>query len=276
MKAQILAEHGPHARIISAEKVTQGGIGGFLARRYVEVVVDVPPRVAARHVRVDSAARMGIASLLDDADAAEGGARDAFPELELSTNAVGFEAVVAELTTRAGLGAGATFALPQPTVPYRMPPTAPGDLTLFIGLGDDTLRAARGVASLLGIDVELRAGGTVGLEHSDAIRDRRSAASARADAVGARHAVFVAYGLDPAVDATVVLQAIAADQVWAVVDAGRKHDDTARWLGDIVTVVAVERLAIVGAHRTATPETVDALGIPIGWRETATDGWQVR
>lgn len=39
---QALADHGPEARIVSAERVTRGGIGGFMAREHFEVVVEVP------------------------------------------------------------------------------------------------------------------------------------------------------------------------------------------------------------------------------------------
>ncbi|WP_218220595.1 hypothetical protein [Nesterenkonia sp. Act20] len=40
---QALADYGPEARIVSAERVTRGGIGGFMAREHFEVVVEVPP-----------------------------------------------------------------------------------------------------------------------------------------------------------------------------------------------------------------------------------------
>ncbi|GAA1156571.1 hypothetical protein [Nesterenkonia sandarakina] len=40
--AQALAEYGPQARIVSAERILQGGIGGFLAREHFEAVVEVP------------------------------------------------------------------------------------------------------------------------------------------------------------------------------------------------------------------------------------------
>lgn len=40
--AHVRAEYGPDARITSTEEVRVGGVGGFFARRYVDVVVDVP------------------------------------------------------------------------------------------------------------------------------------------------------------------------------------------------------------------------------------------
>ena len=44
LKAKVLAEHGPRARIIAAEKVTIGGIGGVLARHHYDVPVELPLR----------------------------------------------------------------------------------------------------------------------------------------------------------------------------------------------------------------------------------------
>lgn len=428
LKTQIIAEHGPQARIVGAEKVTQGGIGGFLARKYFEVTVEVPRRAAARHAQVDPADRVGIASLLEDADAADSGTHDAFHQLELSTNAVGFDAVVADLSARAGLrpretesqvggglasggaggvgaaggagvgGAGVAGAVsgsaaaaasdpvggtrgtstpagfratvapvwpdefgvpaapptpversaldalgvsaassaasapsaasvsaagaagvsarsagsagsvtstqpapsnapgapsidgahPSPrTNPGRQafarapedlltpgtrfplipaPTRSPGDLTLIVGLGRDALAVARGMAGE-GSVVDLRAGGSLGFEHSDPVRDRRSAMTARADAVHRDRAVFVAYGLDPTADFAEILRSIGADQVWAAVDAGRKHEDTDRWLRALSEAVGVDALAVIGSHRTATPQTVGTLGVPIGWVE---------
>ncbi|MDO2935601.1 hypothetical protein Q2T94_14925 [Paeniglutamicibacter sulfureus] len=39
---QAMAEYGPHARIVSAERVTIGGIGGFLAKSHLEAIIEVP------------------------------------------------------------------------------------------------------------------------------------------------------------------------------------------------------------------------------------------
>ncbi|GAA1498206.1 hypothetical protein [Paeniglutamicibacter kerguelensis] len=42
LKERIEREFGPTARIASAERVSQGGIGKFMARRYIEAIVEVP------------------------------------------------------------------------------------------------------------------------------------------------------------------------------------------------------------------------------------------
>lgn len=70
------AEHGPDARLISAEKVTVGGIGRFMAKSHYEVVVEVPesavPQQTATTSGQESAQRgSGLAALLDAADSAE-------------------------------------------------------------------------------------------------------------------------------------------------------------------------------------------------------------
>lgn len=40
--ARALAGHGPSARIVSAEKITTGGLGRFLAREHYEAIIEVP------------------------------------------------------------------------------------------------------------------------------------------------------------------------------------------------------------------------------------------
>ena len=76
LRADVRRVHGPGARIVGAQKVTVGGIGGLLARKHYEVTVEVPdPTVDAPVARVTitpPASRAGIAALLADADAADG------------------------------------------------------------------------------------------------------------------------------------------------------------------------------------------------------------
>ena len=43
LRSRVLAEHGEHARLLEANRVTVGGVGGFLARRHYEVTVQLPP-----------------------------------------------------------------------------------------------------------------------------------------------------------------------------------------------------------------------------------------
>jgi hypothetical protein len=50
-----------------------------------------------------------------------------------------------------------------------------------------------------------------------------------------------------------------------VVDAGRKQEDTARWVKVLASQLNVTAVAVVGADETATPDTVRDLGLPVGW-----------
>lgn len=85
---RIRAEHGPAARIISAEKVTRGGVGGFLGRTHYEALIEIPddgtapdvpgpvapavPAARGRRSRAAApAARAGLAALLAEADGTE-------------------------------------------------------------------------------------------------------------------------------------------------------------------------------------------------------------
>ena len=61
------------------------------------------------------------------------------------------------------------------------------------------------------------------------------------------------------------MAALSADQVWVVVDAGRKHEDTARWVGVLSAQLNVTAVAVVGAAETGSPESVNGLGLPVGW-----------
>ncbi len=63
------------------------------------------------------------------------------------------------------------------------------------------------------------------------------------------------------------LPTIAADQVWIVVDASRKPEDTARWVAAVSARVGVHAIATIGTRRTSTPETVLELGLPEGWSD---------
>ena len=79
--------------------------------------------------------------------------------------------------------------------------------------------------------------------------------------------VLVAFGLGKARDALARLQSVAAlsaDQLWVVVDAGRKQEDSARWVGVLAAQLDITAVAVVGAAETATPETVNTLGLPVG------------
>ncbi|MET1155630.1 hypothetical protein [Arthrobacter sp.] len=448
LKAQVLAEHGPDAKIVAAEKVTVGGIRGFFAREHYEVTVELPgPAVRGQHA-LDEKARAGIAALLADAERAESELHDSrlhgkAPELHVSTHTDQFAVIMDNLTfntarptrlpkgakleeqgpeaaapaaarpeagqaaaaapagaetARARLGFGRRRTDPKPSVdaasesgaaimdqesnvtaagtpaapagtpaasaaapavagamavpeagtPARpadrvggkaairpasprsaladgqqdavegtvvvsgiMPaagtgepdqaqqpsgpgPAAvpvipsplygPGDLVLVIGQGGNALEAANSMAAAApavnGAPSEaadwISSGGNMvrmaGAHAADVrrpVQDRNSAIGARARGVERGQSVFVAFGLGhsltPSLEMLAILPALGADQIWLAVDAGRKAEDTDRWVQSVQRVVVPDGLAVTGTRQTSTPKTVNTLGVPVGW-----------
>jgi hypothetical protein len=80
LAARVAAEYGPDARIVDTEESIVGGIAGLFGKRVVDVTVELPDRAAPEGAHEFSMrARVGLAALLDDADAAELGAAGAEP-----------------------------------------------------------------------------------------------------------------------------------------------------------------------------------------------------
>ena len=335
LNAQIIAEHGSQARIVKAESIVQGGIGGFLAKRFFEVTVEVPTPVpaSAQPLTMPSTPgqeppsggrgmvlpnRSGIAALLADADEAEDRLAD---PMTLSTSSVRFDQLFDELSARVasdeaahsvpnlteqpqrGGGAGPSFPAPltralapspavaqsqsqsQSPSPFppvtRLPAPLPeptqsrtpllpsrlaGDLVLLVGLRTDALRVAHSLSGRFG-PASVCVGGTITLKSALRVSGRREAAQARADGVHNGCSVFVAYGIEPGTDVNTALRDIGADQVWVVVDAGRKHEDTRLWVQNLASTVNVHAVAAFGLATTLTPESVQDLGVPVGWAD---------
>ena len=155
----------------------------------------------------------------------------------------------------------------------------PGDLVVLIGLHADVLEAARLLCS--GPTAPIFAG----TDH--AVTDRRSALAARARGVEQGRGILVVRGLPARTGPHSAsphaagphaagphpagphpagpVAALGADQVWAVVHAGRKPSDTARWVRDAGADLSIDGIAVLGIDSTATPGTVRELGLPIGW-----------
>ena len=266
-------EFGPGAVVVSVEKVTVGGIAGFLARQHYEVMVDAPdapdaPSTASpgeAHL-LDVPARLGIAALLAEADD---------EEVRLS----GMPKTIAAPTPLPVVStASATFddlmrslALDEPASPSPVAPPVlssnPGDLVVLVGVRRDALVVAQSVAAASGVTV--RIGGS--LSDSDYLRvdNRRDALEARAQGVREGCAVVIALAVAPGRPDTTadIVRILAPDQVWIVVDASRKFDDTSAWVAPIGAVVPLDAMAVLGRDDTATPDSVDALGIPVVWEE---------
>ena len=135
----------------------------------------------------------------------------------------------------------------------------PGDLVVLIGLHADVLEAARLLSSGPLAPI---------FDSTDhVVTDRRSALAARARGVERGRGVLVVRGLPagPGTHPAGPVAALGADQVWAVVHAGRKPSDTARWVRDAGADVSIDGIAVLGIDSTATPGTVRELGLPIGW-----------
>ena len=126
---------------------------------------------------------------------------------------------------------------------------------LLVGLRTDALRVAHSLSGRFG-PAAVCVGGTITLKSALTVSDRRSAAHARADGVQNGCSVFVAYGVEPGTDVAAAVRDIGADQVWVVVDAGRKHEDTRLWVQNLASMVHVHAVAAFGLATTLTPESV--------------------
>lgn len=162
-------------------------------------------------------------------------------------------------------------ASPRSATPVRRPAPAvlsgTGDLVVLVGLGDDPLDTALAMSMAAG-GADVRTAGALSAYGHLHLDGRQSATAARAHAVETEQTVLAAFGLGKGRNARARLQAITAlspDQVWVVVDAGRKHEDTARWVSLLLARLEVSAVAVVGSADTATPESVEALGLPVGW-----------
>ena len=289
LQERVVAEHGANATIIAAERVTVGGIRGFFAREHFEITVEVADpaeRKKSAHAGLDISVRLGIAALLDDADEAESRLHSTPSSPQLSTASEGFAQLMDELTFVTGRPVGldsepgpdvattpVPAAVPAPPMlvrpPVPAPLTRPGDLVLIVGLADDPLTIARLMLRVAGAG-ELRISGTLLHERIERVDHRRSAVSARANGVEMGHSTFIACGIEPTSDAAAraaTLTAIGADQVWVVVDASRKTEDTTRWVNMVVSSVQVHAVAALGRRFTTSPATVDDLGLPVEWMD---------
>lgn len=281
LRARVLAEHGSGAVIVSADRVTVGGIRGFFARQHYEVTVELRQRGRrAARADVDVPTRLGIAALLDDADEAEARAQGPATEQALSTRSDVFAALMDELTFStipAVAGSPRPAATPRSGVPKPLAGT--GQLVLVVGLAEDALVAARSMVGTGGSD-EIRIAGALAAAGHERVDGRPGVHAARARAVERGHAVVVAFGLgSPGAESPVGLAlriaelgSLDADQTWLVVDASRKAEDTARWVHAVAAVVPVDAVAAVGGELTASPGTVDELGFPITWLGRPTPG----
>lgn len=318
LQERVLAEHGRHARIVSAERITSGGIKGFFAKQHYEVTVELPETASYGVHSMDLPTRVGLAALLDDADAAETSLADVGePDpTQPSTATPDFAALLrqmtldtatpaevvrgSELTLFPGLlpVAGSAFLAPGGPISSggvvagalasasAVPPeplTSPGDLVLCIGLRSDVISVATDWADAAGatlvrcVPSKRAALGAAPANSAPTMSDRRDAAAVRARGVergGVCIAIVELTGAQAAADSQALVErerqlgtaaSVLADQLWLVVDASRKIEDTAAWVAACREAVDVHGIVAIGRSETSSPDSVRALGIPVLW-----------
>lgn len=269
VKAEVATLYGPGARLVAAEKVTVGGIRGFFARSHFEVTVEVPsaPADVSTHRLPEPTRRAGLMALLEDAERDEANFSKlvAPPVPPVSTASDAFAVLMDDLTFN---------TVPPDAV--SQPPSVlagAGDLVVCAGLLSDADDAARLLSAAVGVSGVQRAGiwasgGSGRRVESGRIENRRESMAARARGVEKSEPVIVAFGLGGGADVSdgaARLAGLDPDQVWLVVDAGRKPEDTRAWVELMCATMPVAGLVVSGASATGTPESADALGLPVGW-----------
>lgn len=251
--------YGPRAKVVKADKVTTPGIAGLFAESYYEGVIEIAPVVEATpapeaHGFADLT---GIAALLARAEAGDD-ELNAGRLPEVSTGGEDFGQLMRNLN------AEIVDVIEAPPAVL----SAPGDLVLVAGTGDTALATARSMAETIG--AALYTSGLLEAPGIPAAEGPHRAMEARAAGVLAAKPVIIAFGLgNPgwagASAATAGL--LKADQSWLVVDARFKAADTAQWVTAAAARLSISALAVTGTDQTATPSTVNALAIPIGWTD---------
>lgn len=308
IRLKAMAQHGPVARIVSAERVISPGIAGLFAGHRYEAMVEVTPETAVVYGEVlpgsellggeDPAReapgselphqldRSAIAALLNEADAEESRIhRPASAASGVSTASPDFAGLLEQLGSEFQVPAPAERSSPdsdshsrrgeQDRRPKRhpapLPLTGAGNLVVLLGIGRDAIEAAVGMSIASG-GADVRTAGELNAYGHLHIDGRLAATAARAQAVLTGQTVLVAFGLGKPADVKTrlpLLRSLYADQTWLVVDAGRKPEDTAAWTRTVADAVPVNALAVTGIADTLTPRTVNDLGIPIGWVDGA-------
>lgn len=265
LHAKILSSYPAGTRLVEAHAITEGGIAGFFTRTIYEAVIEVPdpapagdaivyPTVPAplpapaKPSRSQVPRRAGAAALLNDA-----GTRAA-------TRSRAFD--IPGIPDRSA-AAPSEEGRPDRAIPA--PLSMPGDTVLIVGVGADALATARSMAAAAGSS-SVRTAGSFRVEGTEHLVGRQGLVLARAAAVIAGEALFIAFGLGS--DGSLRANALAemkADQVWIVVDATRKHSDTTAWLRKVSWATDVAALAVIGSQDTRTPASVNDFALPIGW-----------
>ena len=282
LRWQLFEKYGARARIVRAERIQTGGLFGIGASTSFEVTVEVEDsphphpdvglgrRVRPRSggtVRRSAAPRHGIGALLAEADKAD----SAGPSRELAPvdQKPDFDAIMGQLAgqdpSEDPMPMDKARTMPRPS-------QRPGDLIILAGLREQPLRTAWSMISSLSGGAELVTAGdhrSVGVSHVflDSVGVQRAQARAASD--GRPLLVAFSFGQRGASNLS-VLGSLRADQLWLVVDAAHKPEDTQSWVRRACRYSVPDALAVVGVTDTVSPETVNELRLPVGW----VDGYQ--
>ncbi len=147
------------------------------------------------------------------------------------------------------------------------PSTRPGDVIVLAGLRDQPLNTAWSMAKQLQTGAELLTAGDHrynGLSH--VFLDSVEVKKAKARAAEGGKPLLIAFSFGQRGSSKLsILGSVHSDQLWLVVDAAHKLDDTQSWVSRACRYAVPDALAVVGVTDTATPESVNALKIPVGW-----------
>jgi len=309
LRWQLFDSYGTRARIIRAERIHTGGVFGIGATTSYEVTVEVdgetdaktgsPTRRAAsrnRAARGRDALRSGLANLLADAD--DGDRAIASTPVVVSTQKPDFDLVLERVSGGMGgppaapaipvgpvapaesvivaLGAGGVGAEParepEELAGIPAPSSRAGDLVVLVGLRDHPLRTAWTMAQSFAGGAVIRTAGDhrqEGVDHF--IIDGNEVKKVQALAAIEGKPLLVAFSIGERRSSNAaILSSVRADQLWLVVDAAHKPADTQAWVRQASWFSVPLALAVLGSTQTATPETVNELGYPVGW----VDGYQ--
>ncbi|MBX9245160.1 hypothetical protein ICW40_10115 [Actinotalea ferrariae] len=171
----------------------------------------------------------------------------------------------------AGLG-DLRAAVPLSTLVRRFPP-APvlrldTGVIAVVGEPAAALRTAMQMAYRAGIDPhDVVLAGDMDAVPGHGRRIQTTVAAARLRGRAGDGATLVAVGVDasgrPA--AAELLEALAPDQCWAVVDASRRVAETRRWLREVGVRRGFDAVAAMGSFEAQSPGSVLNVGVPVGW-----------
>lgn len=176
-----------------------------------------------------------------------------------------FDSILDELTRTVGEDGVADSMNAARSIPR--PSQRPGDLIVLAGLREQPLHTAWNMLRAIqgGADV-LTAGDHRSTGISHVFLDSVEVSRAQAVAANNGRPLLVAFSFGQRGSSNLsVLGSVRPNQLWLVVDAAHKPEDTEAWVRRACRYAVPDALAVVGATDTATPESVNSLKIPVGW-----------